>query len=305
MVSQRVTHSVAGLSVHRDGTREINRSLPEETPVAVVFDGTTAAVMMATPDDVADFAMGFALTEGFITTPGDVAEFEIVPHELGIEARFWLRGDRAEALKARRRNMLGPVGCGLCGIDSLEQAIRPLPALPPGSAVFTQGDVGRATDALRAHQPLHDLTRAVHAAGFMQADGRFILTREDVGRHNALDKLIGGMAHRGIVPATGAIVLTSRVSVEMVQKTVIAGCPVLIAVSAPTAHALRLAEAAGLTLAAFARGGTFDIYAHPGRIQTGACNAAGQTHHDGQPDRHIFQDTARPRPSRKCGVPYQ
>ncbi len=274
MASPWVTHSATGTSIRREGTREINRSLPEETPIALVFDGTTAAVMMATPDDLADFALGFALSEGFIKHPGDVTDFGIVPHEQGIEARFWLNGDRAEALKARRRNMLGPVGCGLCGIDSLEQAIRPLPVLAPGSLLFTQCDVGRATDALRAHQPLHDLTRAVHAAGFMQADGRIVLTREDVGRHNALDKLIGAMIHRGIDPATGAIVLTSRVSVEMVQKTVIAGCPVLIAVSAPTAHALRLAEGAGLTLAAFARGGTFDIYAHPGRIQTGACNAA-------------------------------
>ncbi|WP_113911467.1 formate dehydrogenase accessory sulfurtransferase FdhD [Roseovarius dicentrarchi] len=274
MVSPWVTHSAAGLSVRREGVRDINRSLPEETPVALVFDGTTAAVMMATPDDLADFALGFALTEGFITHPEDVAEFEIVPHDLGIEARFWLTGDRSEALKTRRRNMLGPVGCGLCGIDSLEQAIRSLPVLAPGKTAVSQCDVARATDALRAHQPLHDLTRAVHAAGFMRPGGQILCAREDVGRHNALDKLIGAMAHQGIDPREGAIVLTSRVSVEMVQKTVIAGCPVLIAVSAPTAHALRLADRAGLTLAAFAREGGFDLYSHPDRIQTGACNAA-------------------------------
>ncbi len=274
MISPWVTHSAAGVSVRRDGVRDIVRSLPEETPIALVFDGTTAAVMMATPDDIADFALGFALTEGFISAPSDVAEFEIVPHEQGIEARFWLKGERAEAVKARRRNMLGPVGCGLCGIDSLEQAIRSLPVLAQGQSAISQCDVARATDALCAHQPLHDLTRAVHAAGFMRPGGQIALAREDVGRHNALDKLIGAMAHQGIDPREGAIVLTSRVSVEMVQKTVIAGCPVLIAVSAPTAHALRLAERAGLALAAFARDGRFDVYSHAKRIQTGACNAA-------------------------------
>ncbi|HEY9038431.1 MAG TPA: formate dehydrogenase accessory sulfurtransferase FdhD [Roseovarius sp.] len=274
MDSQRVTHSAAGVSVQRDGARDIVRSLPEETPIALVFDGTTAAVMMASPDDIADFALGFALTEGFIRHPRDVAEFEIVPHEQGIEARFWLNGARAEAVKTRRRNMLGPVGCGLCGIDSLEQAIRSLPVLAPGTSAISQCDMARATDALRAHQPLHDQTRAVHAAGFLRPGGSIELAREDVGRHNALDKLIGAMAHQGIDPRAGAIVLTSRISVEMVQKTVIAGCPVLIAVSAPTAHALRLAQGAGLTLAAFARGTGFDIYSHPGRIQKGACNAA-------------------------------
>lgn len=274
MASPWVTHSAAGISVRRDGERDIVRSLPEETPIAVVFDGTTAAVMMATPDDVADFAMGFALTEGFITGPGDVSEFEIVSHEQGIEARFWLAGDRSEALKTRRRNMLGPVGCGLCGIDSLEQALRSLPVLEDGGSAISQCDVARSTDALRAHQPLHDQTRAVHAAGFMRPGGAIILAREDVGRHNALDKLIGAMAHARIDPREGAIVLTSRISVEMVQKTVIAGCPILIAVSAPTAHALRLAKGAKLTLAAFARSDGFDIYSHPERIKTGACNAA-------------------------------
>ena len=274
MTMPEVAHSMAGLSVRRDGARDVLRSLPEETPIAVVFDGTTAAVMMASPGDVSDFAMGFALTEGFITHPDDVAGFEVVEHDLGIEARFWLGGARSEMLKARRRNMLGPVGCGLCGIDSLDQAIRALPVLPAEGLRLRQCDVARATDDLRAHQPLHDQTRAVHAAGFMRPGAGIVLAREDVGRHNALDKLIGAMAAQGIDPSAGAIVLTSRVSVEMVQKTVIAGCRVLIAVSAPTAHALRLAKGAGLTLAAFARSDGFDIYSHPERISTGACNAA-------------------------------
>lgn len=274
MSSLRVAHSMAGLCVHHDGARDIVRSLPEETPVAVVFDGTTAAVMMTSPTDVADFALGFALTEGFIRGPGDVRDFEIVEHATGIEARFWLSGERSEAMKTRRRNMLGPVGCGLCGIDSLEQAIRPLPVLKSGGIIISGRDVAIATDALRAHQPLHDQTRAVHAAGFLRPGDGIVLVREDVGRHNALDKLIGAMTHQDIDPQQGAVVLTSRISVEMVQKTVLAGCKVLIAVSAPTAHALRLAQGAGLTLAAFARGNSFDIYSHPERIQTGACHAA-------------------------------
>lgn len=274
MSALRLSQSMAGVTVRPGGLHDVTRSLPEETPIALVFDGTTAAVMMASPADLADFAMGFALTEGFITHPEDVADLEIVTHDLGIEARFWLNADRTEAIRTRRRNMLGPAGCGLCGIDSLEQAIRPLPVLKAGTSTISQGDIARATEALRAHQPLHDQTRAVHAAGFLRRGGSIVLTREDVGRHNALDKLIGALVRGGVDPAGGAIVLTSRISVEMVQKTVIAGCPVLIAVSAPTAHALRLAKAAGLTLAAFARGDTFDIYAHPERIQPGACNAA-------------------------------
>lgn len=275
MNAHRLTRSVPGVTVRPEGLHDIRRSLPEETPTALVFDGTTAAVMMASPSDIEDFAMGFALTEGFIRSLEDVLNFEVVSHHAhGIEARFWLAPERAEAVHQRRRNMLGPVGCGLCGIDSLEQALRPLPVLPAGGLRFSCATARQATDALRAHQPLHDQTRAAHAAGFMDAGGMIVLAREDVGRHNALDKLIGAMLRGGIDPATGAIVLTSRVSVEMVQKTVIAGCPALLAVSAPTAHALRLAEDARLTLAAFARGCSFDIYTHPERIQTGACHAA-------------------------------
>ncbi|MWD26321.1 formate dehydrogenase accessory sulfurtransferase FdhD [Aquicoccus sp. SCR17] len=258
-----------GLSLRHEGRHEVSRTLPEELPVAMVFDGTTQAVMMATPADLEDFALGFALTEGFIDHPGQVAEFEIAEHAEGMEARFWLSEDRGAALAARRRSMAGPVGCGLCGIDSLAAAMRPLPRLPEAGATFSRAGVAGATGALRAHQPLHDRTHAVHAAGFMTPDGSLALAREDVGRHNALDKLVGALARAGRAASGGAFVITSRVSVEMVQKTVIAGAPLLIAVSAPTAHALRLAEEAGLTLAAFAREGGFDLYSHPHRILDG------------------------------------
>ena len=266
--------SRAGLAVRRDGTRALCRSLPEEVPVALVFGGTTQAVMMATPADIADFAMGFALSEGIVTNPAQIREIEVVDQAAGIEARLWLTEERGEALAARRRAMLGPVGCGLCGIDSLEQALRPLPVLPDSGLRLTRAEVAQAPEALRDFQPLHDQTHAVHAAGFLRPGEGIVTVREDVGRHNALDKLIGALVRAGTDPAQGAVVLTSRVSVDMVQKTVMAGCPVLIAVSAPTAQALRVAEAAGLTVAAFARAGAFDLYVAPHRIIHGEADVA-------------------------------
>lgn len=263
-----------GLSLQAEGTRRVTRALPEEVPVALVFDGTTQAVMMATPADIADFAHGFALTEGIVTSPDQINGFEIAEHAEGIEARFWLRADRQEALAARRRFMAGPVGCGLCGIDSLEQAIRPVPRVVRSGPAFSRLDIARAADALSACQPLHDLTRATHAAGFIRPGAGLILAREDVGRHNALDKLIGALWRAGINPAEGGIVMTSRLSLELVQKCAMAGSALLIAVSAPTAHALRLADASGITLAAFARGGGFDLYSHPDSIRHEAPDVA-------------------------------
>ncbi|QCO57482.1 formate dehydrogenase accessory sulfurtransferase FdhD (plasmid) [Pseudorhodobacter turbinis] len=258
--------SLTGLSVQADGSRTVHRALPEEVAVAIVFNGSTQAVMMASPTDLADFAHGFALSEGVITDLSQIENFELVDHPNGLEARFWLAEDRAEAIAARRRLMAGPVGCGLCGIDSLEQADRDLPQVGGAGLRFSYADIAGATDALRNHQPLHDLTHATHAAGFLQPGKGIILAREDVGRHNALDKVIGALALAGIDPASGAFVMTSRLSIELVQKTAVTRAPVLIAVSAPTAYALRAAKAAGITLVAFARGGGFDIYSHPKRI---------------------------------------
>ncbi|WP_050527936.1 formate dehydrogenase accessory sulfurtransferase FdhD [Pseudorhodobacter aquimaris] len=258
--------SLSGLSVQADGNRVVHRALPEEVAVAMVFNGSTQAVMMASPTDLGDFAHGFALSEGGITDLSQIEDFELLDHPNGIEARFWLTEDRAEAIAARRRMMAGPVGCGLCGIDSLEQADRDLPHVGGADLRFSQADIAGATDSLRNQQPLHDLTRATHAAGFLQPGKGIILAREDVGRHNALDKVIGALALAGIDPASGAFVMTSRLSIELIQKTAMAGAPALIAVSAPTAHALRAAQAAGITLVAFARGGGFDIYSNPQRI---------------------------------------
>ncbi|MBN8182213.1 formate dehydrogenase accessory sulfurtransferase FdhD [Roseibium aggregatum] len=268
-----LSRSMPGRAIHADGQVAVARSLPEESPVALVFDGTTQAVMMATPGDIADFAVGFALSEGIISSITEIEAFEEVSHDRGIEARLWLRADRSKRLLARRRAMAGPVGCGLCGIESLDQALRPLPKVD-ATTVLSRLDVARATDALSRLQPLRDQTRATHAAGFLQPGNGVVVAREDVGRHNALDKLIGALAQAGTAPATGAFVLTSRLSVELVQKCAFAGCPALIAASAPTSTALRLADEAGITVAAFSRDGGFDLYAHPERVLSGVADVA-------------------------------
>lgn len=261
--------SLQGLSVRADAPHKMTRALPEEMPVALSYNGSTQAVMMATPGDLEDFALGFSLSEHIITDPSQIDSITVVTHDTGIEAQIWLREDRAEALGRRRRYMSGPVGCGLCGIDSLDEALRPIAPITAQGVSLTHADVDAAVNELSRAQPLHSQTRAVHAAGFYQPGAGLLLAREDVGRHNALDKLIGAMAARGLDGATGAIVITSRVSVEMVQKCAVGGAPILIAISAPTAHAVRLAEAANLTLVALARGHGFDIFTHPDRITNG------------------------------------
>ncbi len=268
------TYSWGGWSHQAEGTMSVHRTLPEEIPVAIVFNGSTQAVMMATPANIADFAHGFALTEGAVTDAAQIERFEVVTHEKGIEAQFWLTADRAAALADRRRSMAGPVGCGLCGIDSIEEAMRDVPHIFGDDLRLTRAEVARATDALRPHQTLHGQTGATHAAGFLVPGKGIVLVREDVGRHNALDKLIGALWRNGTDPAHGAAVMTSRLSVELVQKCALAGLSTLIAVSAPTGQAVRTAEAAGITLVAFARSGGFDLYTHPHRIMDEVPNVA-------------------------------
>lgn len=245
------------------------RALIEETPVAVVFDGATQAVLMTSPSDLEDFAVGFALSEGIITDATQLREIEIVRQEAaggGIEARVWLQQDRSAALTARRRSGIGPVGCGLCGIDSLAKVARALPGLPDGGLRLSREEACAAPELLRAHQPDHDRTRASHAAGFLRPGEGIVLAREDVGRHNALDKLAGALAARGLDPASGALVLTSRVSTEMVQKAVALRVPVVIAVSAATDYAVRLAQRANLTLVTRARGRDCEVLSGGQRI---------------------------------------
>lgn len=240
------------------------RVLPEETAVALSFNGSAQAVMMATPADLEDFAYGFALTEG-IAGPTDILSLEVARGDRGIDVQAWLVPGAGERLAARRRTMAGPVGCGLCGIDSIGQALREMAPVPPSAFRLTPAQVMAAVAGLPAHQPLHDATRAAHCAGFWH-DGRMVAVREDVGRHNALDKLAGHLSRRPAM--TGAVVLTSRVSIDLVQKVAAMGQPVLIAVSAPTADAVALADRLGITLIALARPDRFELFTHSDRIET-------------------------------------
>ena len=241
------------------------RIVPEELPIAFSYGGSTHAVMMGTPDDLEDFAVGFSLTEGLIESPSEIGELTVLHSEAGIELRMWLAGPSANAYRTRRRRLTGPTGCGLCGIESLAEAIRPARVVGKGRH-WQAADVAAAIAMLAEGQTLHRQTHATHAAAFYKHGSGTAITREDVGRHNALDKLCGAMARAGIDGASGAIVLTSRVSVEMVQKTAMAGASVLIAISAPTALAIRMADAAGIALVALARDKDFEIFTHAGRI---------------------------------------
>lgn len=234
-------------------------SVAAEVPVALVYNGTSHVVMMATPQDLADFALGFSLSEGILRRPGELGEIEIVGTHSGIEARLQIDRRRASVLDIRRRNLAGRTGCGICGVDSLEAAMRPLPKLKPSAAPSAEA-VRRALATLPAAQRINSETHSVHAAAFASLDGTILMLREDVGRHNALDKLIGGMANAGIDAAAGFALITSRCSMEMVQKAVTIGIPTLIAISAPTTLALKLAQDAGLRLIALARADSLTIY---------------------------------------------
>ncbi len=251
----------------RDGARgEGARELAEEVPVALVHDGSTYAVMMATPTALEDLAYGFAWTEGVIASPADVLRAEVAHGRLGAEARLWLAPDRARALAGRRRRLAGPTGCGLCGIESLAEAARPPSPVEPGGLRLAPAEVLSALRALEAAQTLGPATRAVHAAGLWTPGEGLVSMREDVGRHNALDKLAGALLRAGRDAAGGAVLLTSRVSVEMVQKAAAMRAPMLVAVSAPTTLAVQTAEAAGVTLAAVARADGFEVFTGEARI---------------------------------------
>ncbi len=250
------------------GVEPGQRRAPEETAVALVHDASTTAVMMATPADLEDFAIGFSLSEGAIESIEDIRDLDVVVQDLGVEVRMWLAPERAGQIASRRRRLAGPTGCGLCGVDSLAEAVRS-PRLVAGEAMRVDPDaLLAAMSALSDAQPLGRETRAMHAAGFWTPRSDLLAVREDVGRHNALDKLIGARARASAVDAAeGVVLLTSRVSVEMVQKTAVLGAPIVCAVSAPTALAIRTAEEAGITLVAVARADGFEIFSHPERIR--------------------------------------
>jgi FdhD protein len=252
--------------VWRDGGSSRGlRSIPEETALALTYNGGTYAVMMGTPQNLADFAVGFSLSEGIVQSPDDIRSLDIVELDDGIELRMWLAQANAERLNERRRHIAGPTGCGICGIDSIAEAVRPAAIVAEGRS-FSSREVMAAMQGIAPLQAINIETRAVHAAAFWMPGRGIVALREDVGRHNALDKLAGALALDMTSAAEGMILLTSRVSVEMVQKTAAMGAPVMVAVSAPTALAVRMADAAGITLAAIARADGFEIFTHPRRI---------------------------------------
>ena len=258
------SESVAATIWRRSGAVEASRVVAVETAVAITYGGSTQAVLMASPADLEDFAIGFTLTEGIAGLPA-IESVERIDGELGIEMRVTLARQPSERLAARRRAMAGPVGCGLCGIESLEEAVRPLP-FNGSKARFAPEAILAAIGGLARLQALNAETRAVHAAAFWQPDEGVRLVREDVGRHNALDKLAGAIARSGLDAASGAVLLTSRVSVEMVQKTAAIGAPLIVAVSAPTSLAIRAAAEAGITLVAVARADGFEVFTHGERL---------------------------------------
>jgi FdhD protein len=253
------------------------RSIPEETAVALTYNGGTYAVMMATPQDLEDFAVGFSLSEGVINSPADMASLDLVRLDDGIEVRMWLGKRKADRLQERRRYIAGPTGCGLCGIDSISEAMRPAAVVGSGRQ-FSSEQIMTAMRSVSSRQKLNIETRAVHAAAFWDVVGGIVALREDVGRHNALDKLSGALARGSVAAGEGIILLTSRVSVEMVQKSAVIGASVMVSVSAPTALAVRMAEAAGITLVAIARADGFEVFTHPGRIRFGSVAAAACQH---------------------------
>lgn len=250
----------------RDGElRRLQDHVAEEVPVAFVYNDEPFAVMMATPADLGDFATGFALSEGIVEQPADVAIERIEELIEGIEVRMRIPAARADALALRRRSMSGRSGCGVCGSELLEAALRYPP--PVASTVrITEAALRRALDGLRAAQDITALTGAAHAAGWASLDGDLLLAREDVGRHNALDKLIGAMSAAGHDPDAGFLVVTSRASYEMAMKAASVGIGFMAAISAPTALAISLAGRANLTLVGFARADGHAVYTHGHRL---------------------------------------
>ena len=261
--------SQATVTTHRAGRTEgATDWLADEVPVALVFNGISHAVMLATPADLDDFALGFGLTEGLLAEASELHDVEVQQTRLGIEVHMEVAGACEFRLKERRRNLTGRTGCGLCGTESLEHVHRALPTFTFGAQRIhvTAAAVARALRSLREAQALQQSTGAAHAAAWCGPDGETLLLREDIGRHNALDKLAGAMSRARTDASQGFVCVTSRASFEMVQKTAMIGASMLVAVSAPTALAVRIAEDAGMALAGFARRDDFVAYTAPERF---------------------------------------
>jgi FdhD protein len=249
----------------------------EEVPVALEFNGISHAVMLATPLDLEDFALGFSLSEGILESADELYGVEEEASALGITLHLQVASAAFARLKDRRRSMTGRTGCGLCGTESLNHVARELPALRKTVPPSRQA-IARAMSQFVSLQTLQQATGAVHAAAWVSAQGEVQWLREDVGRHNALDKLIGALATHGIDAATGFIAVTSRASFEMVQKTAMAGVSLLAAVSAPTSFAVTTAQRAGMTLVGFARQQDLVVYCHPDRLVLQSSTEARHAH---------------------------
>ena len=257
------TVSAQGIRLERGASATVDETLAEETPVTFAYNGVSHAVMMATPADLEDFAVGFSLTEGVVARMDMLSGPTVVRYSGGIELQMETSAEVAS--DARRRRLTGRTGCGICGKGDVRDILRDLPHVN-GDMKFHPDAITRAMRELSARQPLNDATGAVHAAGWASNDGEIREVREDVGRHNALDKLIGALVRAAVDPSTGLIVLTSRGSFELVQKAAMFGAPLLATISAPTGLAVRVADDAGLTLAGFARDGRVTVYTHPRRV---------------------------------------
>ena len=250
----------------RDGRLSTNDDwLVEEVPVALVFNGISHAVMLASPLALEDFALGFALTEGLLASRSELRGIDVVPVDNGIEIRLEVAAACEYRLKERRRNLGGRTGCGLCGVESLDQVLRAMPTIANAITVEPAA-VAVALKSMARQQALQRVSGAVHAAAWCDVDGNVVVLREDVGRHNALDKVVGALVASGLPASDGFIAVTSRASVEMVQKTLMAGVSLLVAVSAPTALAVRIATEHGLALAGFARDDDLVCYTDPQRF---------------------------------------
>jgi len=254
----------------RDAQHSVCRdAVAEEVPVALEYNGISHAVMLASPYNLEDFALGFSLSEGILGDASELFDCEVSVTPDGIQVQMQIASGRFAALKGKRRNLTGRTGCGLCGAETLQQAIRrPVPV--SSSALFSAATLHAGMDAMQLRQQLQQQTGATHAAAWLGADGRIELVREDVGRHNALDKLIGAMAREKCDFSSGAALITSRASYEMVQKAATLGIGLLAAISAPTSLAVQLAEAARLTLVGFVRQQSHVVYAQPQRLLQGA-----------------------------------
>jgi FdhD protein len=239
--------------------------IAEEVPISLIYNGVPHVVMLATPTNLEEFALGFSITEGIIKSPKELLSVRVYNRSNGIEVQLKIPEQRSQCLADKGRNLTGRTGCGLCGASTLKQAIRQ-PNQVNNGLTLSAAELGSALKDIKQYQKLNQLTGAVHAAAWAVPGQGVMDIREDVGRHNALDKLIGFLLRTGKDLSVGFVIVTSRASYEMVQKTAWVGITLLAAISAPTGLAIRLANEAGLTLIGFARDGQHVVYTHPKRL---------------------------------------